>query len=447
MQMKRKKKTVRKKNVSTRGRSTVFLVLFVAVLVGIAALMSGVFYKPPIKPYTRVSSGYTCCDTGDGDLCKPRLEKQITYNGDTYALLKSNFKFFELGNHLDPTSLFSQYGERIYLNTTDRLTVDNYPFDHPPYCIRGQGKDWIYSVDPADPTHDTCIGIPNDMLIYTCRADNAPGECDKNEGIAFFDSYYRVKDGDVPTAIKNCKKPTGTDLTPGAPGGKQKIINAPNPSSKPNLQLETFQVQEEPPSVGWVSPYCKPAIYLYPPEKTHVSVKISPNGRLSHTDPTYPQQGWDVTAYPDGKIDYANKSYNYLYYEAEIPDEFITLPQAGFIVPYRDISTFLTGLLPKLGLNQKETGQFTQYWEKALPESPYYIVKIVSPTNISVVSPLSINPVPQTVIRVTLHFEAVDNPVQISEPQIQPVQRSGFTVVEWGGIFKKDKNHPFSCLM
>jgi hypothetical protein len=63
------------------------------------------------------------------------------------------------------------------------------------------------------------------------------------------------------------------------------------------------------------------------------------------------------------------------------------------------------------------------------------------------ISALTINPSPKTIIRVTLHFTPLDKKTELAEPQITKVQRNGFTVVEWGGIFKRDPTHPFSCLM
>ena len=71
---------------------------------------------------------------------------------------------------------------------------------------------------------------------------------------------------------------------------------------------------------------------------------------------------------------------------------------------------------------------------------------IVSTSNLNSIAPLSISPKPDTIIRVTLYFEALDNKISLPQPKIMPIKRQGFTVVEWGGIFKRDKNHNFSCL-
>ena len=175
-------------------------------------------------------------------------------------------------------------------------------------------------------------------------------------------------------------------------------------------------------------------------------VGIAPKGKLTYTIPSYPSSGWDVLAKPNGDIVYNNNGYDYLYYEAEIPDSEITKPTEGFVVEKEKIKSLLDTILPKLSLNKKEADQFTKYWLSVLPDSPFYFVGIVSTSSLDSIAPLSILPKPDTIIRVTLYFEALDNKISLPQPQIVPIKRQGFTVVEWGGIFKRDKNHNFSCL-
>jgi hypothetical protein len=244
----------------------------------------------------------------------------------------------------------------------------------------------------------------------------------------------------VPYPIANCVKPV-------LPTGGQQIIALPSPSGQPDLQLETFYVKNDAPVANWITPYCKPAIYLYPQEKTFIHIQLNPQLKLLYTDPHYTAAGWDVMAYPDGTINYNDKNFDYLYYEAEVSQDSYTLPKEGFVVAQNDLSAFLPDLVSKLGLNSKETRQFSEYWLKVLPKAPYYQVKIVSQNALNALSPLSITPKPTKIIRVTLHFTALDKKVTIIEPQIKSVKRDGFTVVEWGGLFERDPKRPFSCFM
>ena len=46
---------------------------------------------------------------------------------------------------------------------------------------------------------------------------------------------------------------------------------------------------------------------------------------------------------------------------------------------------------------------------------------------------LDINPKPDTLIRVMMDYKPLDDYIEVKEQVLNPVIRSGFTVVEWGG--------------
>ena len=60
----------------------------------------------------------------------------------------------------------------------------------------------------------------------------------------------------------------------------------------------------------------KPVIYLYPTEPTVVLVELRYNGVLDFAYPEY-NNGWEVTAYPDGTLvnHFDNREYSYLFWE------------------------------------------------------------------------------------------------------------------------------------
>ena len=83
----------------------------------------------------------------------------------------------------------------------------------------------------------------------------------------------------------------------------------------------------------------KPVIYLYPEEKTEVSVSLELDGALTCTYPAY-EGGWKVTAYPDGTLtDQKGQSYNYLYWEGIAAHDFDF--SQGFCVPGSETAAFL----------------------------------------------------------------------------------------------------------
>ncbi|HEX3040422.1 MAG TPA: hypothetical protein VHP54_09065 [Caproiciproducens sp.] len=84
----------------------------------------------------------------------------------------------------------------------------------------------------------------------------------------------------------------------------------------------------------------KPVLYLYPAQKTDVNVQINLNGKYTCTYPEY-GNGWNVTAYPDGKIVNSadRKEYSYLYWEADMNANYDM--SKGFVVKGSDTAEFL----------------------------------------------------------------------------------------------------------
>lgn len=220
---------------------------------------------------------------------------------------------------------------------------------------------------------------------------------------------------------------------------------------KEQLQLEWFVVKQAkllPKS--WWTPECKPAIYLYPKQKQLVNVKVNPKGELGYTDPPYPDQGWTVWADTNGKLvstynHLSAASYDYLYYESKLLDNEIDKPKEGWVVKNEELGQLYKDLLPKLGLNSKEANDFSEYWLKTLPASPYYFVGVVDKNQRDYLEPLIVTPKPDSSIRFSLYFEAIDEPIKVSEPKIITPQRKGFTLVDWGGMVKLHPGTPFTC--
>ncbi len=294
--------------------------------------------------------------------------------------------------------------------------------------------------NPLEYVQKYLSGDGDTMLYVTDKKDigSPPGTFWK------FDVYVDVTK--IPLIPKDI---TYTCTDQGGEEIKQTIVHPTQTTSpdKNQLQMQYFTVN----TAGnflptWLDPHCKPIIYLYPEQKQNVHVLLNPKGYLTETIPEYPKEGWFVTAYPDGKIDYKNKSYEYLYYESKILDSETKVPKEGFVRKAGEMKKLFNEILPKLGLNQKEAKEFTDYWIKALPKASYYFVGIMDEASIDHIEPLTISPKPDTIIRVRTYFKALEKPIDVTEPVLgQGVERSGFSVVEWGGMVKRDANHPFTC--
>ena len=174
----------------------------------------------------------------------------------------------------------------------------------------------------------------------------------------------------------------------------------------------------------------KPVIYLYPQEPAEVSIKLSLNGELTCTYPSY-ENGWLVTAYPDGKlIDKRGQEYNYLYWEGEIRADYDL--SEGFCVKGEDTASFLEKALAELGLDRREANEFIVFWLPLMQNNPYNIITFQD-REYTDSAELEVFPAPDTVIRVFMAWQASDVYVEMTEPKLTAPEREGFTIVEWGG--------------
>jgi hypothetical protein len=185
------------------------------------------------------------------------------------------------------------------------------------------------------------------------------------------------------------------------------------------------------------SPSCptceKPVIYFYPEQEQNISVKLSFQGQLTTTYPDY-NNGWNITAYPDGKIinQADNKEYSYLFWEGKDRGAKYDLTN-GFVVKGSEAAEFLQSKLNALGLTPKEYNEFIVYWLPYMQNNEYNIVHFATKEEYDNRAILDISPQPDSVLRVFMVFKRVNGNVKITPQVIKPFVRNGFTVVEWGG--------------
>ena len=174
----------------------------------------------------------------------------------------------------------------------------------------------------------------------------------------------------------------------------------------------------------------KPVIYLYPEEETEVSVKLAYEGKLTCTYPAY-DGGWKVTAKPDGTLtDAKGQIYNYLYWEGE-SDAPCDLSK-GFCVAGADTAAFLEDALEKLGLNRREANEFIVYWLPLMEGNAYNLISFDTAAY-EASAKLEIEPAPDTLIRVFMTWQASGAYVEMEPMELTAPERTGFTVIEWGG--------------
>ena len=177
----------------------------------------------------------------------------------------------------------------------------------------------------------------------------------------------------------------------------------------------------------------KPVIYLYPQRPTDVSVKLTAkNAEISTTYPAY-GDGWNVTAYPDGKL--VNKAdggnYHYLFWDSVNDRAHYDMSQ-GFVVKGEDTEKFLREKLEILGLNEDERNEFIVYWLPRMEHNKYNQIAFQSDAYTDNYK-LDISPKPDSLLRVFMTYRPLDEKIDIPEQKLSGFERKGFAAVEWGG--------------
>lgn len=180
-----------------------------------------------------------------------------------------------------------------------------------------------------------------------------------------------------------------------------------------------------------MTPAAKPIIYLYPEKEEKVEVKINKKEILTHTYPKY-NEGWNVTAHPDGTLEDGNgRKYYALYWEGLYKVDIDKTK--GFCVKGEDTIKFLEEKLEKLGLNEREAEEFIVYWLPQLENNEYNYIYFKQTEEVNDITGLDISPKPDTLIRILMVFKPLNKKIKVEEQEIVTPSREGFTVVEWGG--------------
>ncbi|MBM4402206.1 MAG: hypothetical protein FJ044_03110, partial [Candidatus Cloacimonetes bacterium] len=182
-----------------------------------------------------------------------------------------------------------------------------------------------------------------------------------------------------------------------------------------------------------------PSIYVYPQKVQAMKVEVGPISELTYVDPGpfgNNHQVWEVTSAPDGKLDIGGVSRERLYYEYKkisFPE-----PTRGWVIESDKLDEFLAkNLLPQLGLNQKEKSDLLADVHTSLlgvGEATYLKVSLVDQIVLDKYLPLNIISIPNNIYRIHLMFTPIEEEVETSQPEVTPIIRNGFIVVETGVV-------------
>ena len=197
--------------------------------------------------------------------------------------------------------------------------------------------------------------------------------------------------------------------------------------------IRTVEDDDRTPTIVYVQYPDKPVIYLYPEQETDVHVELElTEAELSTTYPKY-NNGWDVTAYPDGKL--VNKAdgthHRYLFWDAVNCRTRFDYSK-GFCVAGSDTESFLKEKLTYMGLTEEEMNEFIVYWLPLMEHNKYNLITFQGDVYTDSAK-LNITPTPDSLLRIFMAYIPLEEAIDIEPQQLSNFERKGFTVVEWGG--------------
>ena len=148
----------------------------------------------------------------------------------------------------------------------------------------------------------------------------------------------------------------------------------------------------------------KPVIYLYPEQETDVRVTLDLAGELTCAYP----------AYGDGS---SGTDYDF---------------STGFCVAGEDTAAFFEDALTQLGLTREEANEFIIYWLPQMQDNAYNLISFQQDVYTDSAK-LTVDPAPDTLLRVFMAWQPSEKFVDLPAQELSAPERTGFTVVEWGG--------------
>lgn len=205
----------------------------------------------------------------------------------------------------------------------------------------------------------------------------------------------------------------------------------------------------------------KPVVYLYPEKDTKVSLSFLNPIKFTNVIPAY-QNSWEVLAEPNGNLkdlkpeltdcksiknnhgsEYAYEActkneYPYLYWSGNTQSIKYPTAVTGFIVKKENLNSFFNEKLSQMNFNQKEINDFKEYWVSYLSNknSDYFRISFFQNNIVNEMFPINVNPMPKSTIRMFMDWDFASKDSSITEQKLISYPRTGFTLVEWGGLKK-----------
>lgn len=184
----------------------------------------------------------------------------------------------------------------------------------------------------------------------------------------------------------------------------------------------------------------KPVIYAYSEKELNFTLNLKAKGELTFTYPQLTEDNtWKMKTNPNGNlITEKGVEYPYLFWEAKQNESSFNGAKANSneLIAGKDLVTYFEKELSKLGLNAKEKTDFITFWCPKFVDVKMVQIQFYVDDNCAIIGDLKISPKPDNFRRIYVTFQKnpdVEADFVSKELSVKTLDRTGFTVVEWGG--------------
>ncbi len=187
----------------------------------------------------------------------------------------------------------------------------------------------------------------------------------------------------------------------------------------------------------------KPVIYAYNDTEINFELKLKSKGELTFSYPQLHSSNiWKMKTSANGNlISNSGEEFPYLFWEAK-QNLFINLAKeknvyTAQIVRKKDVVHFLDSSLTLLNLNATEKTDFITYWGPRLVQHEFCFVQFLVQDACEQFASYEVSPKPINFNRLYLVYSGVNHypsEIQCKSQILKPFDRSGFQLLEWGGI-------------
>jgi hypothetical protein len=185
----------------------------------------------------------------------------------------------------------------------------------------------------------------------------------------------------------------------------------------------------------------KPVIYAYSDQDLELKITLDVHGELHFSYPQLPEnKTWEMKLENDRFVDANGTEYPYLFWDSKMKKVHLHYTAEGItgkVLAKKDVLPFLEASLSQLGLNDTEKTDFITYWGPRLSAKNHAFVQFQVQEACAQFADYVIEPKPEHFNRVYLVFTTHDSypdEFEFIPQELKPFQRSGFHVLEWGGV-------------